>query len=181
MSAATQTTLLRQHLNDLQTLRSNAEMFYRTLERKVLANKASLDFKMKTVDALAFIGQALMGVAKLATATAGAMKTTGKKLAESNAKALRELGSQTADKTRGVAGLIYDTKNPALDLALNYDSPNYWAKVVTGVNPDQLFANLTRKIGDAKKAGLARIDGFIAETRTKLKYTEGGGDLSKLA
>lgn len=181
MSATTQAVLLRQHLRDLQQLMQESQQFYRSLEQKVLANKASLNTKMKVVDGIAFLGQALLGVAKLAGATAGAMKLTGRKLAESNAKALRELGSQSVSKSRGVTGLIYDTNNPALDLALNFDSPNYWAKKVTGVNPDLLFAGLLQKIREASKEGLARIDGYIVETQSRVRYCEGGGDLSKLA
>src|SRR5690606_2947585 len=123
-------------LRDLQQMRMDAERFYRDLENKVMANKATLNTQMKSVDGIAFIGQCLIGLGKAVGMAASSITQVGRKLAESNAKILREVGMQSISKTRGVGGLVYDPENPLVDLALNFDSPNYWAKKITGVHPD---------------------------------------------
>ena len=181
MSSQVQASLLRQHLRDLQQMRTDAERFYRDMENKVLANKSTLNMQMKTVESIAFIGQCLIGVGKLVGMGAKSMGLVGKKLAESNAKVLKEVGSQALGKTRGIGGLIYETENPIVDLALNFDSPNYWAKKITGVNPEVLYSNLLAQIRAAKSNGIAKVDAYIKETQSKLRYCEGGGDLSTIA
>lgn len=181
MSSQIQASLLRQHLRDLQQMRQDAERFYRDMESKVLANKATLNTQMKTVESIAFIGQCLLGVGKLVGMGAKSIGLVGKKLAESNAKVLKEVGSQAVGKTRGIGGLIYETDNPIVDLALNFDSPIYWAKKITGVNPEVLYSNLLSQIRSAKTIGLTKIDEYIKETQSKLRYCQSGGDLTKIA
>ncbi len=128
MSSQVQASILRQHLRDLQQMRQDSERFYREMESKVISNKAALNMKMKTVESIAFIGQCMIGVGKLVGMGAKSIGLVGKKLAESNAKVLKEMGTQAVGKTRGIGGLIYETENPVVDVALNFDSPNYWAK-----------------------------------------------------
>ncbi len=181
MASQVQASLLRQHLRDLQQMRHDSESFYRDIESKVLANKATLNTKMKTVEAVAFIGQCLMGVGKLVGMGAKSISLVGKKLADSNARLLQEVGKQAVGKTRGIGGLIYETENPIIDLVLNFDSPNYWAKKITGVHPESLYANLLAQIRSARSTGMTTLDGYIRETQSKLHYCERGGDLSKIA
>lgn len=181
MSSQTQVIILRQHLSNLRQLRQEAVNTFDGMENKVILNKSTLDTQMKTVESIAFLGQCLIGVGKLVGMSAKSVALVGQKLAESNAKLLKEVGSQAASKVRGIGGLVYETNNPVVDFALNFDSPNYWAKKVTGVNPDQLYSDLLSQIRNAKSNGLAKIDDYIRETQSKITYCERGGDLSRLA
>lgn len=182
MSSQIQAQLLRQHLQELRRMKGEAEQFYTQMADKVRADQRSLQRDMQVADSAAFLLSCLGGIAKLTAMGAKSLKLTGAKLAQSNAKVLKETGKQGVAKSRFVTGAIYKPENQIMEFALNYDSPSYWVKKLPpSKNPYTILANLANQIQRDKQLAIKEWDAFIKEAENKLRACERGVDLSTMA
>ena len=181
MSSQIQLKLLQQQYAELQKLRQQSTTFYDQMEKGIRKDRRELEQTMKKVDAAAFLGTITLGLAKVVGGAAKAVQATGAKLAQLNQQLARDAVKNSANNFRSATALGYKPDNALMEAALNFDSPTWWAQIITGKTPETIFEPLILKVQMARRESQMQLDRLLKEVQSRIRFVQQGGDLSKMA
>jgi hypothetical protein len=172
---------LRIRMEKLTKIRQESGMLFDDLERELETNFRKVQNAAKTVDTIAFVATIAQGLISLSKRAFSTLGKTGKELASENKRFLSEFSKYQAEKTRGIIGFATETENVYFDFLLNFDSPSYWTRILSGVDPRKDYEKARGHLKRERQKALDGVDRRIRDTQDLLRLVERGVDLKRLA